>query len=684
MSSKFGGVPLEEENAASKFGGVPVDVPEETQETGSVADATKVAVMRGLTNAVSQGGTPIDMGVNFWTGVVGTTTEKIAKDVFDVKGDIAGSVAGGMAGSKIGSVGGTLGRVTGGIIGGILGSTGGKQVDQELFGTQESQDLSMDFMQSTKEEFLGRLIAKGGKGVVKLVDSGVHRVFGERVGVTAPKTIDDLFLKDESGRSVGEAEKSLTGESLLTTFEATGGKAGGSIQAKLDMQAVIAGRDAVMESATLKARSKIMKNISSKLEPSSTSENLSQGIKDGLVFAKESFDKKLNTIKDTLIPAREKVEIDVSGIRARVDEVKPLIRGQLPENKAEAIIAKVDDALSKRVFDQKTFTYRNKLTLGDVRKLENDIEGIIENFSPTKNAQGKTAGVYSGTIKNILEEYVENTARSSKGNIRKVFDLERQFKNISKARAITLNSRIAKRIGATEVAQDARALKTEKIEDIVFESPQTWKEAQDLFDTIGHPEVSGVLQDRFKQRVVEDLFSLKGDIKLSKIEGLLKKNGDELISDVAGKDYLQALKDTRLVVAALSETNGLEKLVRSAGGDESITRDLRRSFLLPLARRVGMFNLFTTGLKKSIGIEVKDETLLKSFQGEAGQRRVEKLMNTPMSDPASYNTYVQVVREINKVGGQSGDKEVPVLDRKTYVERSYDGILAIMKGLSEE
>lgn len=681
-----------------------VDTPQEGGMLGGVADFitegttdpnagfVKKAVAGGMKNVLeSRDRTPPGMAMDFWTGAAGTSVEKIAKDLFNTKGDVAGSVAGGMTGQKYGAVAGLPGRVGGGILGGILGSTAGKQVDQEIFGTQESQDLSSDFLQSTKEEFTGRALAWVGKPVVSLADSVVNKLSGNRVGVTAPKTIDDLFLKDESGRTIQEAEKNLTGDNVLTTFEATGGKAGGPIQAELDSRAVIAGKNAITESATLKTRGEIYNKIRMKLEPSTTQESLSQGIKDGLVFAKDSFDRKLGTIDKVLIPGRSKVKIDISdtaskdynGIANDLADIRSSLLQKLGSKKGNQLASLVDNALTEPIKGMKGIRqYRDNINLEEMIVLKASIEDFLGDTSDTV-LKKKADAAYSSFIKPIFEKYESLAKSKAKGNTKKIFDLADEHSSLAKARRAIIKSRIAKRIGVTEDIQSAKALKIQKVEDVVFESPQTWKEAQDLFDTIGHPEVAGVLQDRFKQNIVKDLFTIKGTASTAKVESLLKKHGDELIRDVAGDNYLQALKDTRLVTAALSETAGLERLVRSAGGDENVTKDLRRAFILPLARRVGIFNLVTTGLKKSVGFEVRDDTLLKAFQGEKGQALVEKMMNAPLADPASYNVYVQAVREVNKIAAQNNDNEVPLLDRKTYLEKSFSGILAIMKGLEE-
>ena len=433
----------------------------------------------------------------------------------------------------------------------------------------------------------------------------------------------------------------------------------------------------------MKTRDKIFGKIRAKLEPSVKRESLSQGIKDGLVFAKEAFDKKLGAIDKVLLPGRRAVKIDITDIAGDLAEIKSSLLQKLGNKKGNHLASLVDDALTEPLKGKKGIReFKEVISLEELTVLKATVEDFLGETSDTV-LKKKADAAYSEFIKPIFEKYETIAKSKATGNSKKIFDLADEHAALAKARRAILKSRIAKRIGVTEDIQGAKALKIKKVEDVVFESPQTWKEAQDLFDTIGHPEVAGVLQDRFKQNVVRDLFSIKGVTTTSKVESLLKKHGDELIRDVAGEQYLQALKDTRLVTAALSETNGLERLVRSAGGDENVTRDLRRALILPLARRVGVFNLVMTGLKKTVGFEVRDDTLLKAFQGEKGQRLVEKMMNAPLSDPASYNVYVQVVREVNKIAAQNNDKEVPLLDRKTFLEKSFSGIVAVMKGLEE-
>ena len=633
--------------------------------------------------------TPAGAGIEFLAGAVGTSVEEIAETIFGMKSDIAGSVAGGITGARVGAPGGVPGRLVGSFVGSILGSSAGKEIDQDLFETQDEQDFFTNVVNSSKEELAGRVLSFAGKPIINLANKVVTAA-GGRMGSTAPKSIDDLFLKDESGRTVKEAEKSLLGEEALTTFEATGGRAGGGLQARLDANAVVAGRNAVTESATLSTRKNIFEKIKNRLSPGTSPDNLSKGIKAALAFAKNSFDVKLDAINKILIPARQKVDISLAfnqakgleGVGTDLAAIRPEVFQKLGSKQGQQLTSMIENALTQPTGKRGVREWREKVTLAQMAILKKDIENAISTSSQGDlKLKKEIEGVYASVVEPVLDKYTNIAKDAATGNVRKVFDLQDEFDSVAKARRSVLKSRIARRIGVTEDIQAGKAVKLEKIEDVVFESPQTWKETQDLFDTIGHPETAGALQDRFKQKFIQDNIDAKGQLSFNGVNSFLNKHGDELIRDVAGENWLQAMKDTRLVLAALDETKGLDKLIRSVGGGDNTVKHAKQAFLLPLMRRIGSFNLIVTSLKKSIGLQVEDKTLLKAFQGERGQRLVEQMISTPMIDPKSYNLYVQAVREINKVSGENNQTET--LDRKTFLEKMIGNSVLILKSLQE-
>lgn len=688
--SRFGGIPVDD--TGGRFGGVPVEDPvtiapevatpaapmvparetNVTQESGLFSGAPTSALPMGLQELAVQGGAPAgDEEI----------INNAAKEIFGIKGDISGSVAGGITGFRAGSRAGTVGGALGAMLGSIIGATGGKEIDQNLFETQDEQTLQKNVLDSTAEEFMGRLIGKVGKPIIRFADRKLAEMSGGMTGLTGtPKTIDDLYLRDESGRTVMQAEQDLLGGSRTTTFEATGGRAGAQQQAALNAASVSAAKNAVSESAALENRREVYQQIKKKLEADSTPENLAQGVKGALNFAKTSFDNKLDNIKTVLIPARTKVTVPIPDAGIQLNSIRSQVFQELGAKDGQKLLSIAEHHMTAPTTTKGVREFKENMTLADIAAMKGDIESAIGKFNPNANVQKKIAGVYGSTLRPIIDGFVNQAKEQSTGNVRKVFDLQDQFDAVAAARGGLLQSRIARRIGATGVAQTGKAVKFERIEDVVFESPQTWKEAQDLFDGIGQSGVIGSLQDRFKQRVIDNVFDLKGEASVKQIDSFIAKHGDQVIKDVAGEDYLKALKDTRLIATALDTTRSINTLKPPEMSNEQWNAVKQVAFK-PLMRNVGMYTLFTTGLKNTFGIQADEKAMLKAFSGDKGKLLVERMMNKPLTDPSSYNLYVQAVREINKVSDE--DKDIEILSRGEYIDNTYNSMLGLTKAFNE-
>lgn len=599
----------------------------------------------------------------------------VGSEIAKSKADITGGIGGALTGARMGAPFGPVPATLGGIIGGIAGATMGKEIDQDVFKTRPQTTTLDNTVTSLFEEIGGRVFGRV-----------LQPVFGygkKLLGLSSnPKTIDDLFISEKKidptaavDKTIGQAEKELFGESKTTVFEATGGRAGAELQVPLDREVLRAASKSSQESAFLKNRREMTETMVSALRgsPTEAAKIVDEGVKQSMQNAMKKFSNDIDSVRKELLPLRNKATVELPQINQAVESLRTRLFQELPESETRGLLK----AFEKHLLEDGQF--KKTVTLDDIQKTFLEIDGTIGKFKTGANVQTKMAGVYADTLKPLLKGYVEVAGEKATGQNKKIFELQSQFENLAAARGAITGSRIAKTLGLSESAQIGKGKASTKLENAIFESPQTWKEAQDIFDMV-NPDLTRVMQDRFKNNLLKSIFDPKAaEIGSSKITSVLKKNGEDLINDVAGPEYLNALKNSRMVSLALETTKGVTK-GKASVPEGTILGDIKRVLALPLAFRLGVFNIVTTGLKKGFGLDVvTDEHLFKISQGESGQRLIEDMINSPLADPRSYNTYIQFVRELGKLG-----LDVAAIPRSEYLDKAYGAISGINDAVEQQ
>jgi len=629
-------------------------------------------------------------------GVVTAIPKALAASKFD----IAGSVAGGLAGARLGAPGGPSGVVAGGIIGGVAGGTLGKKADV-LAGTRDPQSTLTQIGISTAEEAFGRALVPVVSKTAEI--TGINKLFGaigERTGLSrAPKTIEDLKLTASdidpqiTGATIDEAQENILGDQLLTVFETTGGRAGQSLQALLDGSVQKARGTSDLASDFLATRTKIRDKITAALKGKNiekSNEALSDSVKAGFTALQKHLGDQLGAIEKKLVIPRKKVIIkskivDEDGVLQTIDSelgaAMPFLQAKLTDEQISKLTEVTHKFFAHPDGPRTGFVFKDSFRMDDLVRYENEVQDIIGKFSDNQNVQNKIAGVYSAHIRPIFEKRLAAAKVGASEADSRVFDLQAQFDALAKQKAMFEKSRVGKLIGLAKTKQLVTAKESSKLEAIIFDSPQTWKETQEMFDALGMPEMSERLAEKFKANFTKNSFDpKKGEFTFSKIDGQIKKFGEDLIREVAGEAYLRSAKDSRLISLALDQTAPLVKGKTALSPSQLLFENMRRMFVHPLAGRVGFVQGIMTKLRGAIGLgNVTDKHIFKLMQGERGQALVEKAINSPLADPRSYNIYVQFVREFEKLG-----VDVTLLDRESYFNGVINGLTTVMDSLDSQ
>jgi len=620
--------------------------------------------------------------------------EAAGKYLYNNKFDLAGGVAGGMTGAGLGTaVAPGPGTVVGGMTGGIIGATVGKELD-ELAGTRPDHHIATNAVISTGEEIGGRAIGAVAKPVVNLVDSGIQKAFGFS---RTPRTIDDVMLREsdinplDTGRTIQSAQENVLDERLLTVFEETGGRAGQGLQAMLDEAATVSKRNSSLASEFVKTRREVNTRILEKIRPGgkpASSQGLELAVKEAATSSRKILGDQLNTLDEILVKGRGKVQIPVGDIDSDFGNAIKFIRAKLSPDKADQMIG----VFNKYFIDKNPMnptmvpkgTYKTSISLEDLKKFENEIQqDVIGKFLPGQSAQKPVAGVYSDHIKPILKEHVANYKNSLPEGAaeRRIMEAQELYDGIATQKKFLENSTIARKLGITDAKQQLTAKEGEKLDRLIFDTVQSWRETEEILD-ISDP--TGALReelvDRFKSNIIEKAWDAKTkEFTFEKLNSQMSKYGDDIIKEVVGPEYLQSLKDSRLITLAMKSSQSLVDGKPVLGADQRLFENLRRIAVHPLAGRVGFVQGLTTKLRKGIGLgNVTDEHIMKMMQGERGKLIVEKAMNVPFSDPSSYNVYVQAVRELTKMGA-----DVTLLNREAYLNGMSNGLSEVINNMEQ-
>lgn len=645
--------------------------------------------------------------------------------------EIAGGVGGGLLGAKLGAPFGPVGGIIGGIAGGIIGSTVGKTVQQQLDITQPKASVGENIAQSSLEEAVGRMILTGlgvaGRIVAPILDpliSGGKRLLADKFGVsfsTAP--VEELFITsksidptDVSGGDIITAQENLLGKRLLTTFEETGGEAGDIFARDLADKINESRRVISTDSAYLTNRKLINDRIGISIRPGKSIEAIDnefkRAINNTFTSALKSFGGRFDIIKKELIPLRTKVKVPVppeimDNIRSKIPAMRESGNADKNINKLIKVIEKILFKPVKKLDPEQVKKLsilreslgqpplaevpikrelKSFLTFKELKQLDNNITAALPKFSDSKTVQDRLAGAYSGEIKPILADLKSSALLADPSNkqLKRIIELEVQFGELAELKGSLVNSKVGKALGLTEKRQVAKAVKPQRIANVVFENLETWQQTKNILNQV-NPALVGPLEDAFRTRILREAFDpKKKEFTFERLSKLREKYGDELILDAAGANYLKAVKDSQLITSALAKTDQLVQSQAALSPQDKIIQNTIRFFLHPIAGTVAVFQGIMSKMRVGLGLGVvNDKHIFNMMQGERGQRLIENSMTTFMSDPKAYNNYVQIVRELSKT---NPDLEIESVDQETFGAEmgAYIGDLVNIFGQGEQ
>lgn len=606
----------------------------------------------------------------------------VAKTVLKESPEIAGSVFGGIEGFNIGRRFGTPAAVGGSIVGSILGSTGGKEVSQGL-GIKEDQTLSQNILESTKEELVGRGILTGlgvASKVAAPVVSPVVNKAKSLFGIEAEKPIEDLFLSSSifdpslnNPRSIIDAQENILNKRMLTTFEETGGKADAQRMEKLAKRVMESRKYLDSQSNFLANREVINDKLRKALSPKQGFDRvdlaMSDSVKDSFNAALKSFAPKFKSIENELIASRKAATLPVGDTPKLIESQRELLNQKLGRKQADVLIKTINSQLGKP-----------RVSLADLKEIDNSIDNLLPKFSESKDVQSKIAGVYSSSIKPLLRDMKTQALVKEPQNsaLEKGLSLEAQFAELAEQRGAILNSRIGKALGLSENVQIKKGVKPSALAGKVFESPQTWEETKTILQLV-NPQLIAPLEQAYKIKTLSKITNKNGDVTLSGLKKVLEDERD-LVLSVGGEQYLKALEDSRLITAALETTKNIADSAFKASTQEKILTNMGRVLINPLTPKYPLFSGIMTKAKKGIGLgDVSDRDLFNTMRGERGQEMLSKLTGTFMDDPKAYNTYLQFVRELNRIN----NAEVKPVDRETFEAELGSVMIDVQAALKE-
>lgn len=609
--------------------------------------------------------------------------------------EIAGGISGGLMGEKFGRPFGSGGRVLGGIAGGILGSTAGKEAQQGL-GLQQEQTTGSNVGEAAKEEAVARAITSGlgigGKLLAPIVKpiTKEARAFAESLGIVKPqegKNIEDLFISSSTfnpqakdARNIIDAQDNILNERMLTVFEETGGRA--DVKRAMDMQEAVAQSRRVsdVESTFLANRDKINQRLEKALTADIGTDRLqnvqARGIRDSYNQYFKGFNKKFENIKRELIPLRSKVVYKIpKDTMSKVLAKRARIEDSVTQEEARKLITAVESVLMEsrpaskilgvdgKPIRESSTALKERITDKSLKDLDNKIKSMLPKFSDSKDVQSKIAGVYSAEIKPILHEIKTSNINSNPtDNMLKLAKLDGEFTKLAETKGALVNSKVGKALGLTEERQIAKAIKPERLANVIFESPETWQQTKAVLQDV-NPKLIPIISNNYKAKIATDLFK-EGEISPSRINTLIKTQSD-VIKDIGGEDYLTALKDAEMISGALRASKGIAKAPLKMTPEDTIVGSAAGVLFNQLAPKKRLFaGVFAKG-KRAFGMGgVSDADLLQAMTGKEGERTLGNMTRTFLDDPQAYNNYVQFVREVQKVN----DSAEPI-DEKTFNQR---------------
>lgn len=597
--------------------------------------------------------------------------------------DVVGGITGSIRGAKMGRGAGPVGIVAGSAVGGILGATLGKEVDEEL-GFRPERTVLENLGQSVKEEAVGRLLTPVVGGVVSLGKIPFRYVpdslrdYGKKIGLLKDTPVEEKILKAEDTgvtglsrpeRTISEAQEETLGERPLTIFEETGGRAGRDLQAELRNKIDLGAGLIKDQSTYLAARDNIQKKLQQRLKGSqsvaTTDTAMEEAVKESFVATRKALSSKLNEIDKQIVKLRPKVNIDASGLSSRLinKDVRETLKQKLGNEQGSKFFKLIKDDLKKYTKAQesvildvsgKPFTKapKGQATAADLQSLREDINSKIEQFSPTANVQGKKAGVISDAIFKPLDDYISNALLSSKNpNATKLAELINQKNALAQTKGLIDDTKVGRLLGTTEIAQKTKAKTEKQIENLIFSSPETWKQTKQALQ-YSNPTLIAELQEGFKNKIFRETFDpKKGELVSTKLINTLNKYSPELIKDVAGESYLKFLEDATLITYGQNFSDDLVRQAIQLKDEQKIMPNAIRRLVHPLAGRVGLMNAFSSKVKRALGLgELSDKYIYEMMKGEKGRRVIDAAINSPLNDPNAYNIYLNFTREAAKVG----------------------------------
>lgn len=616
------------------------------------------------------------------------------------------STAGMMAGQSIGGRFGAGGRIVGGIAGGIAGSLGAKEGTQEA-GLVDKKGLGENIATSVAEEVAGQTLAVAGKVLSDAtgVSSALSRVtqtgneflekkLGRKLGYSKePRSLKDLYLKTDDGRTIVEAQRNISQEAmrsgrvrdlsperLLTVMEETGGKAGKKQLDKMLRAATTSSQQSEQMSSSIMAQREVQTRISEALAPNGKlpdgDNKIAEAFKGSLKSQRDRYNNAINQIDEQLVKMRPSVMMDVQDIPNALSNAQLVMSDKLGTVKTNKIMSVLEKHLTRPGFvPGQGRLYKDSISLADVQALKGDIKTALGEFSPTKNAQDADLTVYEKTIGDYLDQKYESmaaAARASNAPTQSFFDLQDAFDNLSRAKGDLDRSTIGRLIGTTEGRQEFTNKDMGKLENVIFNTQQTWREAEDFLTMTKNTALLDVMRDRFRQNILSGIKdNATGEISAQGIRSAIDKYGEDLIAEVAGRNYLTTLKDAEAISQALEVTAPARSTsVVPEGPEDQILRNMARTTISPLHGRVGLMQGFLSGIRKYIGAgSVTDEHIYKAMQGERGRLNIERGMNSLLADPSSYAIYVNIVEDLVRAGAN-----LPTLTKEEYIQATQDAL----------
>lgn len=615
------------------------------------------------------------------------TFAAIPKYLYDNAGDIGGSVGGSMAGAYVGAPLGPVGIVGGGIIGGIGGGTAGKEID-EARGTRDENSAWMNALYSTGEELGGRALASMAKPFVDPLISGAQKM-GRKIGIfDEPRSVEDLMMKtdrvdptESDSVDIRQAQENILGERMLNIYEETGSRAGQGLQARLDKEVMAARNVADTNSSFLKNRKEINNRIKTKLDSPKLIDmsdyQLANDIKGAFTNLYKGYKAELDELQPLRAKYAEQVKIPLKNIEEEIYQQKSLIRQELGDEATGKVYGVLNKYLTKEVDGGVEF--KDSVSYSDLIAMRQEIGDVMGRFNPNKDNQSKVAGIVDAYINPIIKSRADDVMMNAKpGSVEeKAFLVQGAYRDLSEKVSKMQNSSFGRKAGLTETKQAIRDKDQEGLEKLVFNSVDSWRETEDILMQLEDGvEIIDTMQNKFRQNIVKESWNKKaGEFSMSGFQKMREKYGDDVIEAVAGDDYLQALKESQLISIGLEQTGRLRAAQPVLRPDQKIFENMRRYVVHPLAGRVGLMSGLMSKGRNLIGLgNANDEQIMKLMTGDKGQRLVERMLSSPLSDPKSYNTYAQVVRELSKMGA-----DVYLLDRKAYME----GVDDILGGIEQ-